>query len=138
MFRRVENRKKWTRITLHGWFVRSPQGLSNVRREGRGQRLEKVETLGAGRGPYIAQRRLSVVPTGCRYYRRFPEIETEMSYRYTDPGSVLPGGSGSTDTVSVLPGNASNSNSELISVLSTLCRLYRQFNQILRLIKVLD
>jgi hypothetical protein len=61
-----------------------------------------------------------------------------MSYRYTDPGSVLPGGSGSTDTASVLPGTASNSNSELISVLPTLCRLYRQFNQFLELIEDLD
>jgi hypothetical protein len=92
MFRRVENLNKWTRNTLHGWFLRSPQGLSSGRERERGQRLKRTETLASGRGAYIAQRSLSVVPTGCRYYRRSLEIETEMSYRYTDPGSVLPGG----------------------------------------------
>jgi hypothetical protein len=115
-----------------------PTRIEQWEREGRDQWLEKVETLGAGRVPYIAQRRLSVVPAGCRYYRRFPEIETEMSYRYTDPGSVLPGGSGSASTASVLPGNASDSNSEHISVLPTLCRLYRPFNHFLELIEDLD
>jgi hypothetical protein len=112
------------------WAVGERRGVANG--------WKKTETLGASRGPYIAQRCLSVVPTGCRYYRRSLEIEIEMSYRYTDSGSVLPGGSGSTDTASVLPWNASNSNSELLSVLPTLCRLYRQFDQILRLIKSLD
>jgi hypothetical protein len=101
------------------------------------QRLgERLGTLAPGRGAYIAQRPLSVVPTGCRYYRRSPKNETERSYRYTAPGSVLPGVSGSTDTGSVLPGIAGKSNRELISVLPTLCRLYRQIKQILERFKV--
>jgi hypothetical protein len=92
MFRRVENLKKWTRNTLHGWFLRSPQGLSSGRERARPTVEIRAETLASGRGAYIAQRLLSVVPTGCRYYQRSLEIEPEMSYRYTDPGSVLPGG----------------------------------------------
>jgi hypothetical protein len=34
MFRRVENLKKWTRNTLHSWFLRSPHGFEKWRREG--------------------------------------------------------------------------------------------------------
>jgi hypothetical protein len=57
------------------------------------QRLgERTGTLAPGRGAYIAQRPLSVVPTRCRYYRRSSKNKTERSYRYTAPGSVLPGG----------------------------------------------
>jgi hypothetical protein len=95
-----------------------------------------LQTLAPGRGTYVAQRVLSVVTTGCRYYRGSPKIETERSYRYTAPGSVLPEGSGSTDTGSVLPRIAGNSNRELISVLPTWRRLYRQIKQILERFRV--
>jgi hypothetical protein len=136
MFRRVENLRMWARNTFRGWVLRSPRGFE--RRKGWGVATVRIETetLAPGRGAYIAQRLLLVVPTGCRYYRRSPKNVTERSYRYTAPGSVLPGGSGSTDTGSVLPRIARNSNIELISVLPTLCRLYRQFKQILERFKV--
>jgi hypothetical protein len=131
MFRRVENLRMWARNTFHGWFLRSPHGFERNKREGTAMVRKEAQTLAPGRGAYIAQRPLSVVPTGRRYYRRSLENMTERSYRYTDQGPVLPGGSGSTDMVSVLPGIARNSNRELISVLPTLCRLYRQFKQFL-------
>jgi hypothetical protein len=115
----------WARIAFHGWVLRSFADW----RGGRGRGAATVGKRGLnpspGRGVYIALRVLSVVPTGRRYYRGSPKIETESSYRYTAPGSVLPGGSGSTGTGSVVPGVTRNSNRELISVLPTLCRLYR-------------
>jgi hypothetical protein len=45
MFRRVENLKKWTRNTLHGWFLRSPQGLSSGRERARPTVETRTETL---------------------------------------------------------------------------------------------
>jgi hypothetical protein len=136
MFRRVENLRMWDRNTFHGWVLRSPCGLERRSKRDGCNGCKELRTLAPGCGAYIAQRVLSVVPTGCRYYRWSPKIETERSYRYTAPGSVLPGGSGSTDTGSVVPGIAGNSNRELISVLPTLRRLYRQIKQILEIIRV--
>jgi hypothetical protein len=45
MFRRVENLKKWTRNTLHGWFLRSPHGLSKGRVGARPMVRKETETL---------------------------------------------------------------------------------------------
>jgi hypothetical protein len=92
MFRRVENLRMWARNTFHGWVLRSPHGFERRKRWGGATVRKGTETLAPGRGGYIAQRPLSVVPTGCRYYRRSPEKVTERSYRYTDTGPVLPGG----------------------------------------------
>jgi hypothetical protein len=94
MFRRVENLRMWARNTFHGWFLRSPHGFERNKREGGSTVRKGTQTLAPGRGAYIAQRLLSVVPTGRRYYRRYAEIVTARSYRYTDPASVLPGGGG--------------------------------------------
>jgi hypothetical protein len=126
MFRRVENLRMWARNTFHGWVWRSPHGFERRKRDGAVQRLEIRNPSPSGRGAYIAQRPLSVVPTGRRYYRRSLENETEMSYRYTDPGSVLPGGPVVPTWRRFYRGSPRNSNRELISVLPTLCRLYRQ------------
>jgi hypothetical protein len=138
MFRRVENRKKWTRITLHGWFLKSPQGLSKGMKEGRGL------TVGRNWNPSLwpqglysptvfigSTDRVSVLPAVRRNWDR----DVLLVYR---PWVSSTGGSGSTDTASVLPWNSRNSNSGLLSVLPTLCRFYRQFDKILRLIKSLD
>jgi hypothetical protein len=92
MFRRVENLRMWARNTFHGWVLRSPCGLERRSKRGGCNGWKELRTLAPGCGAYIAQRVLSVAPTWCRYYRGSPKIETERSYRYTAPGSVLPGG----------------------------------------------
>jgi hypothetical protein len=92
MFQRVENLRMWARNTFHGWVLRSPCGFEMRSKRGGATVGKKLKTLAPGCGAYIAQRLLSVVPAGCRYYRWFPNIETERSYRYTAPGPVLPGG----------------------------------------------
>jgi hypothetical protein len=126
MFRRVENLRMWARNTFHGWFLRSPHGFERKKREGGCNGWKKNSNPSPwSRGLYSPAAFIGST-NGASVLPAVPENVTERSYRYTDPGPVLPGGSGSTDTASVLPRIARNSNRELISVLPTLCRLYRQ------------
>jgi hypothetical protein len=92
MFRRVENRKEWLGTLLHGWFLKSPQGLS---KGGKGVRLmvgrEHLNPRCWPRALYSPAMFIGSTDRG-RYYHRSAENETERSYRYTDLASVLPGG----------------------------------------------
>jgi hypothetical protein len=104
MFRSVENQKKWTRITLHGWFLKSPQGLSNGRREGRGHLLETHWNPRCWPRAFYSP---AVVIGSTDRGSVLPVIrinsDREFLSVYRPRVGSTGAGSGSTDTASVLP-----------------------------------
>jgi hypothetical protein len=126
MFRSVDNLMEWIDLGFHGWCWKFPQGFERGR-ERCGPTIEREQNpRDPGSGVYIPQRYLSVVPTQARCYRGLQEIERVSSYRKYWHGVSSTEGVRQYQHSIGKTLKFQNSNSQLISVLPTSCRLYRQ------------